>query len=211
MVQRHLQPCQVYFSKDHNMLQNTVFSTFHCAYSELSRQFDVDKITWHEREGHVTVTRRFSRIDFEVSNCTWTFDFQIFVQNSKFSFYFTIVKFTSDFEIHFEIRVYNNENRKQKSHYIQISQLILVTNTDVACKTPCNSDACNNDACNSDCLQQLLELQCLQLLATDWKWLQLLAPDTGDMMHVRKQWWFESIALIMSQSNLFVLEHTVRS
>ena len=61
------------FSRDHNMLQNTVSYTFHCAYSELSRQFDVDKIMWYEREGHVTVTWLsqdvfwFSRIESEVS------------------------------------------------------------------------------------------------------------------------------------------------
>ena len=67
-------------SKDHNMLQNTVFSTFHCAYSELSRQFYVDKIMWQERWGHVTVTRRFLIQSDRLRSLefTWTFEFSNF-------------------------------------------------------------------------------------------------------------------------------------
>ena len=82
-------------SKDHNMLQNTVFSTFHCAYSELSRQFYVDKIMWQERRGHVTVTRRFLIQSDRLRSLefTWTFEFS----NFRLKF-FTIVKSLPIFE-----------------------------------------------------------------------------------------------------------------
>ena len=112
-------------SKDHNMLQNTVFSTFHCAYSELSRQFYVDKIMWQERWGHVTVTRRFLIQSDRLRSLefTWTFEFSNF--RLKFS---TIVKSLPIFWMYFAIRVYDDKNRQNKSRDLEM----LLTNENQA-------------------------------------------------------------------------------